>query len=222
MVITATEQIDGLEKLVEGRCKRLYLDCLIISRASVKAISAYEFRRWFKKDLGFRISDGTCYPLFKSLAEDGYLVKNGEQTNGRRKKMYSGTPDGWHLLKLKREVEGGFWRNLDDYTSKCTKPDIRTSEMERLVKKKHLIENLDLVILRRTPTYEYRICKEYDLRPGTCYPRLESLVENHFLERVEEIGRVRKRVVYSTTDRGRCFLDLNQRASENLWEIILN
>ena len=63
---------------------------------------------WIMEELarhGYRISPGTLYPMLQAMEARGYLVSREDSDGrlGRRRKLYTATPEGRRGLALARE-----------------------------------------------------------------------------------------------------------------------
>ena len=63
---------------------------------------------WIMEELarhGYRISPGTLYPMLQAMEVRGYLVSREDSDGrlGRRRKLYTATPEGRRGLALARE-----------------------------------------------------------------------------------------------------------------------
>ena len=66
------------------------------------------YGQWLIEELarhGYRISPGTLYPMLQAMEERGYLTSRQDSDGrvGRRRKVYTVTPDGRRGLAVARE-----------------------------------------------------------------------------------------------------------------------
>ncbi|MFA3783507.1 PadR family transcriptional regulator [Melioribacteraceae bacterium 4301-Me] len=77
----------------------------ILHHASKERIYGQEFSEELKRH-GYQISYGTLYPIFHKLEEQGYLVSETENVNGKIRRYYSITKNGKKILdKAKRQAK---------------------------------------------------------------------------------------------------------------------
>ncbi len=88
--------------------KKLYLGFLnmhILHHASQEPI----YGLWMIEELnhhGYEVGASHIYPLLKSLTDEGYLLMEPKQTEGRIRKYYRITTQGLHLLEeLKHKLK---------------------------------------------------------------------------------------------------------------------
>ena len=55
------------------------------------------------KEHGYNISPGTLYPTLKSMVDEGYLLKEEKNVNGKIRKYYKNTDKGNELLNDLKE-----------------------------------------------------------------------------------------------------------------------
>jgi PadR family transcriptional regulator, regulatory protein PadR len=87
------------------------------------------YGQWLIEELarhGYRISPGTLYPILQTMEERGYLISREDSDGrlGRRRKVYTATPEGRRGLALARERLGELTGEVGHKASKKrTKPD---------------------------------------------------------------------------------------------------
>ncbi len=73
----------------------------ILHHAEKEEIYGAEFQEELSRH-GYEISFGTLYPIFHSLEDDGYIISEKRNIQGKIRKYYSITPQGRKVLKAAR------------------------------------------------------------------------------------------------------------------------
>ncbi len=73
----------------------------ILHHAEKEEIYGAEFQEELSRH-GYEISFGTLYPIFHSLEDDGYILSEKRNIQGKIRKYYSITPQGRKVLKAAR------------------------------------------------------------------------------------------------------------------------
>lgn len=73
----------------------------------------YSLRKQLQ-DVGLDIDEGTLYPLVRRLADQGLLISEWQQGEGRERRYYHLSPDGAGLL----ESLSAEWLQLNNHVSK--------------------------------------------------------------------------------------------------------
>jgi PadR family transcriptional regulator, regulatory protein PadR len=87
------------------------------------------YGQWLIEELarhGYRISPGTLYPMLQTMEERGYLISREDSDGrlGRRRKVYTATPEGRRGLALARERLGELTGEVGHKASKTqAEPD---------------------------------------------------------------------------------------------------
>lgn len=73
----------------------------ILYHANKERIFGKEFNEELQKH-GYEISFGTLYPIFHKLEQQGYLISETENVNGKIRRYYTITKNGKKILKKAR------------------------------------------------------------------------------------------------------------------------
>ncbi|MGK9368378.1 PadR family transcriptional regulator [Melioribacter sp. Ez-97] len=74
----------------------------ILHHAYKERIYGQEFNEELKRH-GYHISYGTLYPIFHKLEEQGYLISETENVNGKIRRYYSITKNGKKILEKAKQ-----------------------------------------------------------------------------------------------------------------------
>lgn len=74
----------------------------ILHHANKERIYGQEFSEELKRH-GYQISYGTLYPIFHKLEEQGYLISETENVNGKIRRYYSITKNGKKILEKAKQ-----------------------------------------------------------------------------------------------------------------------
>lgn len=74
----------------------------ILHHANKERIYGQEFSEELKRH-GYQISYGTLYPIFHKLEEQGYLISETKNVNGKIRRYYSITKNGKKILEKAKQ-----------------------------------------------------------------------------------------------------------------------
>ncbi|AFN74027.1 putative transcriptional regulator, PadR family protein [Melioribacter roseus P3M-2] len=79
-----------------------FIKAHILHHANKERIYGQEFSEELKRH-GYHISYGTLYPIFHKLEEQGYLISETENVNGKIRRYYSITKNGKKILEKAKQ-----------------------------------------------------------------------------------------------------------------------
>ena len=96
--------------VMRGQLLRGHLDALLLACLQDGAAHGYEvMQRLYRRSAGgFDLPEGTIYPVLRRLEREGHVSSKWDDTQGRKRRVYTLTPKGRRYLKAQRHEWDGF------------------------------------------------------------------------------------------------------------------